>query len=201
MLVYLQLPCGEGLHSCFKQDVCRPQNNEPQLQPAPPSAPQYMWLWECTRLRATLSGPLLSFYILSNIILNPSSRPPPPPRCVHLEPFPVFNTDHSSHVALFTHQHRNNSFICICGRSSATRVAKSQAKLLIISKTIICLNIYATANLDAQNRSYYSFAFLKWFLFWYYFSINFVSLIVLFSLILYLVLVLIYLVSVWVILV
>lgn len=87
-------------------------------------------------VRATLFGPLLSFYILSNIILNPSSRPPPP-RCVHLKPFPVFNPDHSSHVPLFTHQHQNNLFICIGGRSSATRVATSKAKLLII--LIICL--------------------------------------------------------------
>ncbi len=66
---------------------------------------------ENVRVYATkrVFGPLLSLYILSNIILNPSSRPPPPPRCVYLEPFPVFNPDHSSHVALFTHQHRNNT--------------------------------------------------------------------------------------------
>jgi len=62
------------------------------------------------RLRNEVFGPLLSFYILSNIILNLSSRPPPLyPRYVHLEPFPVFNPDHSSHVALFTHKHKNNS--------------------------------------------------------------------------------------------
>ncbi len=57
-------------------------------------------------------GPLLSRYIMSNIILNPSSRPPTPPlplRCVYLEPLPIFNPDHSSHVALFTHQHINNT--------------------------------------------------------------------------------------------
>lgn len=111
VLVCLQLPCCKGLHSCFKQDVCRPQNNEPQLQPAPPSRRQYMWLWKRKHVCNEESvGPLLSFYILSNIILKPSSRPPPLyPRCVHLEPFPVFNPAHSSHVALFTHQHRNNS--------------------------------------------------------------------------------------------